>query len=155
MKPIGSMDRIRSAIAGQHIQARASFFSPGKAFLFVNDRKNPYTCPPDDFYLWIRGRNVGGRFLTWGRVALRMSDYDFKAASLDGIGDDWPISYADLVPYYDRVEQFPGITEQRTASPICRRQVRRYRPASRASNRGFRRRSNPVAWRKSFLALCG
>lgn len=109
MKPIGSMDRIRSAIAGQHIQARASFFSPGKAFLFVNDRKNPYTCPPDDFYLWVRGRNVGGRFLTWGRVALRMSDYDFKAASLDGIGDDWPISYADLVPYYDRVEQFLGI----------------------------------------------
>ena len=108
-KSIGSMSRVRAALAGQHIQARASFFSPDKSFLFVNDWKNPYTCPPDDFYLWFRGRNVGGRVLSWGRVALRMSDYDFKAASRDGIGEDWPISYADLVPYYERVEDFLGI----------------------------------------------
>jgi len=100
---------VRAALMGQHIQARASFFSPDKRFLFVNDWKNPYTCPPDDFYLWIRGRNVGGRFLSWGRVALRMSDYDFKAATRDGIGEDWPIRYDDLVPYYERVERFLGI----------------------------------------------
>jgi choline dehydrogenase-like flavoprotein len=109
MKAIGSISRVRAAIMGQHIQARASFFSPDKRFLFVNDWKNPYTCPPDDFYLWIRGRNVGGRFLSWGRVALRMSDYDFKAASRDGIGEDWPICYDDLAPYYDSVERFLGI----------------------------------------------
>ncbi len=109
MEAIGSMSRVRAALGGQHIQARASFFSPDKRFLFVNDWKNPYTYPPDDFYLWIRGRNVGGRFLSWGRVALRMSDYDFKAASRDGIGEDWPICYDDLAPYYDRVEQFLGI----------------------------------------------
>jgi len=109
MKAIGSMSRVRAALAGQHVQARASFFSPDKGFLFVNDWKNPYTCAPDDFYLWIRGRNVGGRFLSWGRVALRMSDYDFKAASRDGIGEDWPIRYDDLVPYYDQVEKFLGI----------------------------------------------
>ena len=109
MRAIGSMARVGAALRGQHIQARASFFSPEKRFLFVNDWKNPYTCPPDDFYLWIRGRNVGGRFLTWGRVALRMSDYDFKAASRDGIGEEWPICYDDLVPYYDRVEEFLGI----------------------------------------------
>jgi choline dehydrogenase-like flavoprotein len=52
---------------------------------------------------------VGGRFLSWGRVAVRMSDYDFKGASHDGIGEDWPICYNDLVPYYDRVEEFLGI----------------------------------------------
>jgi choline dehydrogenase-like flavoprotein len=109
MKAIGSISRVRAAIMGQHIQARASFFSPDKRFLFVNDWKNPYTCPPDDFYLWIRGRNVGGRFLSWGRVALRMSDYDFKAASRDGIGEDWPICYDDLAPHYERVERFLGI----------------------------------------------
>ena len=109
MRAIGSMSRVGAALRGQHIQARASFFSPEKRFLFVNDWKNPYTCPPDDFYLWIRGRNVGGRFLSWGRVALRMSDYDFKAASRDGIGEEWPICYDDLVPYYDRVEEFLGI----------------------------------------------
>src|SRR5690242_16671096 len=71
---IGSLSRVRAALSGQHVQARASFFSPEKSFLFVNDRRHPYTCPPDDFYLWIRGRHVGGRFLSWGRVALRMSD---------------------------------------------------------------------------------
>ena len=109
MSAIGSMSRVRAALAGQYIQARASFYSPAKDFLFVNDWKNPYTYPRDDFYLWIRGRNVGGRFLSWGRVALRMSDYDFKAASSDGIGEDWPICYDDLVPYYDRVEEFLGI----------------------------------------------
>jgi choline dehydrogenase-like flavoprotein len=100
---------VRAALAGQPIQARASFFSPEKHFLYVNDWKNPYTYPADDFYLWIRGRNVGGRFLSWGRVALRMSDYDFKAASGDGIGEDWPIRYDDLAPYYDQVEKFLGI----------------------------------------------
>jgi choline dehydrogenase-like flavoprotein len=109
MKAIGSMARVRAALAGQHIQARASFYSPGKSFLFVNDWKNPYTCPPDDFFLWVRGRNVGGRFLSWGRVGLRMSDYDFKAAARDGIGENWPISYAELAPYYAHVEQFLGI----------------------------------------------
>ena len=106
---IGSLSRVRAALGGQHIQARASFYSPAKGFLFVNDFKNPYTCPSRDFFLWIRGRNVGGRFLTWGRVAMRMSDYDFKAASRDGIGVDWPICYDDLAPYYERVEKFLGV----------------------------------------------
>jgi choline dehydrogenase-like flavoprotein len=106
---IGSWPRIKAALKGQHIQARASFFAAEKSFLFVNDLENPYTYPKDDFYLWIRSRNVGGRFLNWGRVALRMSDYDFKAASHDGIGEDWPIHYEELVPYYEQVEDFLGI----------------------------------------------
>jgi choline dehydrogenase-like flavoprotein len=106
---LGSMPRVKAALAGQHIQARATFFTPHKSFLFVNDLRNPYTCPPEDFYLWIRARNVGGRFHSWGRVALRMSDYDFKAASVDGIGEDWPIGYDELVPYYEQVERFLGI----------------------------------------------
>jgi len=109
MKSIGSLSRVIGAFTGQPIQARAFLYSPDKRFLFVNDRQNPYTYPRDNFYLWIRGRNVGGRFLSWGRVAVRMSDYDFKGASHDGIGEDWPICYDDLVPYYDRVEEFLGI----------------------------------------------
>jgi choline dehydrogenase-like flavoprotein len=106
---VGSLSRVLPFIKGQHNQARYSLFSPENAFMFVNDRKNPYTYPRGDYYLWVRGRNVGGRFLSWGRVAIRMSDYDFKAASRDGFGLDWPISYADLVPYYDQVEEFLGI----------------------------------------------
>ncbi|TXS91870.1 GMC family oxidoreductase [Parahaliea maris] len=108
MKPPRALERMLSGIKGQHVQARASWFSPDKDFLFVNDLKNPYTNS-GEHYLWVRGRQVGGRFQTWGRVALRMSDVDFKAASMDGIGEDWPISYADLEPYYDHVEKFLGI----------------------------------------------
>ncbi|HVF28609.1 MAG TPA: GMC family oxidoreductase [Pyrinomonadaceae bacterium] len=81
----------------------------GKQF-FVNDLENPYTTPPDKPFYWIRARQVGGRTIPWGRLAWRLSDYDFKAATHDGYGDDWPISYADLAPYYDRVEEFIGIS---------------------------------------------
>ena len=53
---------------------------------------------------------LGGRSLVWGRQSYRLSDIDFKAASRDGYGDDWPISYADLAPYYDIVEKYVGIS---------------------------------------------
>lgn len=107
-KPPTALERIAAGLKGQHLQARASWFTPEKDFLYVNDLKNPYTNS-GEHYLWVRGRQVGGRFLSWGRVGVRMSDYDFKAASRDGIGEDWPISYADLASYYDRVEEFLGM----------------------------------------------
>lgn len=107
-RAVNSFDRIKAGIKGRFTQARASWFSPDKDFLFVNDFDNPYAYSKD-YYLWVRGRQVGGRFLSWGRVAVRMSDYDFKAASRDGEGIDWPICYDDLVPYYDKVEEFLGL----------------------------------------------
>src|SRR5262249_22356100 len=61
-------------------------------------------------YAWVRARVLGGKTNLWGRVALRMSDYDLKAASRDGFGDDWPLSYADLAPYYDKVDTLLGIS---------------------------------------------
>jgi choline dehydrogenase-like flavoprotein len=81
----------------------------GRQF-FVNDLENPYTTPPDRPFLWIRSRQVGGRSIPWGRQTYRLSNYDFKAASRDGYGDDWPISYEEIAPYYDRVEEFIGIS---------------------------------------------
>jgi choline dehydrogenase-like flavoprotein len=77
---------------------------------FVNDQENPYTTPPDKPFYWIRARQVGGRSIPWGRQTYRLSNYDFKAASHDGYGDDWPISFEDLAPYYDKVEEFIGIS---------------------------------------------
>ncbi len=77
---------------------------------FVNDYENPYTTPPDKPFNWFRLRILGGRSLVWGRQSYRLSDLDFKAASHDGYGDDWPIGYADLAPWYDKVEQFVGIS---------------------------------------------
>ncbi|MCZ2146561.1 MAG: GMC family oxidoreductase [Bryobacterales bacterium] len=75
---------------------------------FVNDVSNPYT--QEKPFHWIRMRVLGGRSLSWGRQSYRFSDLDFKAASHDGYGDDWPISYADMVPYYEEVEKYVGIS---------------------------------------------
>jgi choline dehydrogenase-like flavoprotein len=58
----------------------------------------------------VRARCLGGKTNIWGRLALRLSDYDFKAKSHDGYGEDWPIGYADLAPYYDRVDRYLGIS---------------------------------------------
>ncbi|WP_322047483.1 GMC family oxidoreductase [Paraburkholderia sp. J67] len=101
--------RIRAAASGQPIQSRVAFYGKQLKHLFVNDREHPYSSPKDAPFLWIRGKQLGGRLHTFGRVLMRWSDVDFKAASRDGYGEDWPISYADLAPYYDRVEQFLGV----------------------------------------------
>jgi len=78
---------------------------------FCKDLLEPYTTPKDKPFHWLgRLRVTGGRTNVWGRVCLRLSDLDFKAASFDGYGEDWPISYADLEPYYDLVEEYVGIT---------------------------------------------
>jgi len=78
---------------------------------FVNDLEEPYTTPQDQPFLWMgRLRVTGGRTNVWGRVSLRFSDLDFKAASHDGYGENWPLSYQDLAPYYDVVEKYVGIT---------------------------------------------
>jgi choline dehydrogenase-like flavoprotein len=80
---------------------------------FVNDHENPYTFPADKPFMWIRGRQVGGKTFCWARESYRYSDYEFKAASRDGYGEDWPFSYKDLEPYYDRVESFIGVSGSR------------------------------------------
>lgn len=60
-------------------------------------------------FTWWRSRMLGGRTNHWGRVSLRNGPYDFKPRSRDGLGFDWPISYEDLAPYYDKVEMLIGI----------------------------------------------
>lgn len=85
--------------------------------LFIKDSEHPYTTPADRPFTWIRGRHVGGKSIMWARQTYRLSDYDLKAASRDGFGPDWPISYADLAPYYDRVERFVGVSGQAEGLP--------------------------------------
>jgi len=77
---------------------------------FVDDHENPYTFPVDKPFLWIRGRQVGGKTFCWGRESYRYSDFEFKAASRDGYGEDWPLGYKELEPYYDLVESFIGVS---------------------------------------------
>mgnify|MGYP001353040965 CR=1 FL=1 len=84
---------------------------------FVNDLEHPYTFPVDKPFLWIRGRQIGGKTFCWGRESYRYSDNEFKAASRDGYGEDWPISYTELEPYYDRVETFIGVSGSNEGLP--------------------------------------
>ena len=80
---------------------------------FVNDLEEPYTTPADKPFSWQgRVRLTGGRTNVWARQSYRLSDLDFKAASIDGVGQDWPLEYADLAPYYDVVEDYVGISGQ-------------------------------------------
>ncbi len=71
---------------------------------------HPFTTEKDTPFTWIRSRVIGGRSLHWSRASHRLSDFDFKAASRDGYGEDWPVDYAGLAPYYDRVEEHIGVS---------------------------------------------
>jgi choline dehydrogenase-like flavoprotein len=93
----------------QAVQSQCYAYDERTAHLFVDDLDNPYTCPEDSPFQWVRSRQVGGRLSVWGRVCVRMSEAELKAASRDGIGVDWPISYADLAPHYEKVERFMGV----------------------------------------------
>lgn len=77
---------------------------------FVNDAQNPYSKAEGTDFNWFRSYQLGGRSLTWGRQSYRWSDYDFEANKRDGHGTDWPIRYADLAPWYDKVEEFIGVS---------------------------------------------
>jgi len=69
----------------------------------------PYTSAPGDRFDWFRTRMLGGRTNHWGRISLRFGPDDFRRKSLDGLGDDWPISYDDLKPYYDSIDRYIGL----------------------------------------------
>jgi choline dehydrogenase-like flavoprotein len=86
---------------------------------FANDHEEPYTTATGMPYSWFgRLRVVGGRTNVWGRQSYRMSDLDFKAASHDGFGEDWPISYKDVAPYYDIVERYIGVSGMKEGNAV-------------------------------------
>ena len=78
----------------------------------------PYISAPGSTFRWFRSRIVGGRTNHWGRIALRLAPVDFKSRSTDGMGDDWPITYQEIAPYYDKVESYIGVfgTKENIAS---------------------------------------
>jgi len=82
------------------------FIAPTGAWTIEGE---PYSSAPGSSFRWYRSRIVGGRTNHWGRIALRFAPVDFRAKTRDGLGDDWPISYDDLAPYYDKVESYIGV----------------------------------------------
>ncbi|WP_339916814.1 GMC family oxidoreductase [Yeosuana marina] len=90
-------------------QHRTGFVTrESRKHFFVDDLKHPYN--EDRRFDWIRGYHVGGRSLTWGRQSYRLSDIDFEANKKDGIAVDWPVRYKDIEPWYDKVEEFIGVS---------------------------------------------
>lgn len=85
--------------------------------LWVKDSEHRYSTPKDKPYEWLRGYHTGGRSLMWGRQSYRLGPQDFEANKLDGHGNDWPIRYDDLAPWYDYVETFAGIAGSKEGLP--------------------------------------
>ena len=69
----------------------------------------PYTQFGDTDFKWFRSRMLGGRTNHWGRISLRFGPDDFKKKSIDGLGENWPITYDDISPYYDKVDKLVGV----------------------------------------------
>jgi choline dehydrogenase-like flavoprotein len=94
---------------------QSQIYDEGSKQFFVNDHEHPYI--QEKPFNWIRGYQVGGRSLTWGRQCYRLSDLDFEANAKEGIAVDWPIRYKDLAPWYDYVENFVGISGKAEGLP--------------------------------------
>ena len=92
------------------LQGTSGFINEWNQHFFANERENPYQTADGKPFVWIRGYQLGGKSLIWGRQSYRWSDHDFEANKRDGHGVDWPIRYADLAPWYDHVETFAGIS---------------------------------------------
>jgi choline dehydrogenase-like flavoprotein len=109
---VANRGMVPEAEAAEHyaVQSQCYAFNSATKQWWVRDSEHPYSTPADRPYNWIRGYHLGGRSITWARQSYRMSDFDFKANKQDGNGVDWPIRYADISPWYDRVERFAGIS---------------------------------------------
>jgi choline dehydrogenase-like flavoprotein len=116
MKFRGMRDR-RGQREDQPIQSLCYACDEWSSKFFVSDKEHPYSTEEGKPFWWIRGRQVGGRSIMWGRQSYRWSDLDFEANLRDGIAIDWPIRYADIAPWYDYVEDFVGISGEALGLP--------------------------------------
>jgi len=93
-------------VGGRQARDFGEFLAPNGSWDIEGE---PYTSAPGANFKWFRSRIVGGRTNHWGRIALRFAPIDFRSKTRDGLGDDWPISYDDLAPYYDKAESYIGV----------------------------------------------
>jgi choline dehydrogenase-like flavoprotein len=104
-EPANTLKRLAAVSGGrQSLAAQHPGYWKANPDLYVNEWDNPYSTPEGQPFLWTRGRQVGGKSLTWGGITLRLSDAEFQAGERDGHGPSWPIRHADLAPYYERLE---------------------------------------------------
>tara|TARA_R110002073_G_scaffold40547_5_gene115142 strand:- start:272066 stop:273766 length:1701 start_codon:yes stop_codon:yes gene_type:complete len=103
-------------LKNQEKQSRTGYTTAAESkHWFVDDLKHPYN--ETKRFDWMRGYHVGGRSIMWGRHCYRLSDLDFEANKKDGHGVDWPIRYKDIAPWYDKVEEYIGISGEKLGLP--------------------------------------
>jgi choline dehydrogenase-like flavoprotein len=94
-------------LRGNPLISKAAGFGEDTAHFFIKDKDHPYI--QEKPFDWIRGYQVGGKSLTWGRACQRWSKYEFTAPARHGYGLQWPIGYDDIAPWYSYVEKFIGV----------------------------------------------
>lgn len=94
----------------QSVQQKSYAYNQANHQYYGNDRDLPYSTADGTDFGWIRANQLGGRSLLWARQCYRWSDDDFKANQRDGIGGNWPIDYADVAPWYARIEKYIGLS---------------------------------------------
>ncbi|MBM1107677.1 GMC family oxidoreductase [Aurantibacter crassamenti] len=100
----------------KHYKAsRSGWIGTDTEHFWADDKANPYT--EEKPFLWLRGHQMGGKSLLWGKQTYRWSDLDFEANAKDGHGVDWPIRYKDIEPWYSYVEKFAGISGEALGLP--------------------------------------
>ncbi|TCD01700.1 GMC oxidoreductase [Pedobacter psychroterrae] len=87
---------------------RSQYADESNKHFFASDVDHPYV--QEKPFSWVRGYQIGGRSLTWGRQCYRLSDLDFEANLKEGIAVDWPLRYKEIAPWYDYVEKFIGVS---------------------------------------------
>jgi len=109
-------NRSQQMIHDHPIQKRYWPMTEGNVNFLVNELDNPYV--EIKRFDWVRGYQVGGKSLIWGRQSYRLSDLDFEANLKEGVAIDWPIRYKDLAPWYSYVERFAGISGSREGMAV-------------------------------------
>ena len=109
-EPKSTIKRLLGVLTKKHAnQMQHPGYWKNNPDLYSNELKHPYNFPKNKPFLWTQGKQYGGRSLTWGGITLRLSSEDFHPAQKDGFGPNWPISYDELSPHYDFIENFCGI----------------------------------------------
>ncbi|MEM1413128.1 MAG: GMC family oxidoreductase [Pseudomonadota bacterium] len=101
----------------QAVQKNCYAYNDFNRQFFGDDRDLPYSTASGTRFTWYRGNQLGGKSLIWARQSYRLSEFDFEANAKDGHGNDWPLRYADLAPWYAHVERHAGISGARDGLP--------------------------------------
>jgi len=111
--PFGGLADYQNYPKDYEVQSKSYAFDEATKAHWIMDSDEPYLQEEGTNFEWMRGGRVGGRSLMWGRQSYRWGPHDFTANAEDGYGNDWPVRYEDIAPWYSHVEKYIGISGQK------------------------------------------